>query len=80
MARGGGRGKGLATPKGRFEFLAAWHVYPEATHCWDCKNLGGFSKTDFRGHQVVYRYDKNLTSDAARRMFELLEKTLAARR
>lgn len=56
-----------------------WHVYPEATHCWDCKNLDGFSKVDFRGNQVVYRYDKALTNDAGRRMFEFLEKTLAAR-
>ena len=38
-----------------------WHVYPEATHCWDCKNLDGFSKTDFRGNQVVYQYDKKLS-------------------
>jgi dienelactone hydrolase len=57
-----------------------WHVYPEATHCWDCKNLDGFSKVDFRGSRVVYRYDRNITSDAGRRMFEFLEKALAVRR
>jgi dienelactone hydrolase len=57
-----------------------WHVYPEATHCWDCKNLDGLSKVDVRGSQVVYRYDKDVTSDSARRMFEFLEKTLAVRR
>src|SRR5262249_28744862 len=31
-----------------------WHVYPGITHCWDCENLNGFSKVDFRGNQVVY--------------------------
>jgi dienelactone hydrolase len=56
-----------------------WHVYPEATHCWDCKNLDGFTKVDFRGNQVVYRYDKSISNDASRRMFEFLEKTFAAR-
>lgn len=57
-----------------------WHVYPAATHCCDCKNLDGASKVDVRGSHVVYRYDKDITSDSARRMFEFLEKTLAARR
>ena len=57
-----------------------WHVYPEATHCWDCKNLDGNSKVDFRGAQVVYRYDQGITDDSARRMFEFLERTLPARR
>ena len=55
-----------------------WHVYPEATHCWDCQNLHGFSKTDFRGNQVVYYYDRSVTQDSARRMFEFLRKTLDA--
>ena len=56
-----------------------WHVYPEATHCWDCKNLDGVSKVDFRGSQVVYRYDRDITTDSARRMFEFLENVMAAR-
>jgi dienelactone hydrolase len=41
-----------------------WHVYPETTHCWDCRHLDGFSKTDSRGSQVTYRYNKNVTQDA----------------
>jgi dienelactone hydrolase len=57
-----------------------WHVYPETTHCWDCKNLEGFSKVDVRGNRVTYQYDKNVTSDSGRRMFEFLDKTFAARR
>jgi dienelactone hydrolase len=54
-----------------------WHVYPAATHCWDCKNLDGFSKLDFRGNQVVYRYDEDTTIDSARRVFDFLEKRMA---
>jgi dienelactone hydrolase len=56
-----------------------WHVYPETTHCWDCRQLDGFSKTDSRGSRVTYRYDKKVTEDSARRMFEFLDKTLAAK-
>lgn len=47
-----------------------WHIYPEATHCFDCVNLDGFSKVDVRGSRVEYRYGKADTEDAARRMFE----------
>jgi dienelactone hydrolase len=52
-----------------------WHVYPDATHCWDCKNLDGRSKTDIRGNHVVYRYDAKITADSAKRMFEFLDRT-----
>lgn len=53
-----------------------WHVYPDATHCWDCENLDGRSKTDIRGNHVVYRYDAKVTADSAKRMFEFLDRTL----
>ncbi|MCC6535507.1 MAG: dienelactone hydrolase family protein [Burkholderiales bacterium] len=56
-----------------------WHVYPNVTHCWDCVSLDGFSKVDARGNRVVYYYDDNATKDAARRMFDFLQTTLAAR-
>jgi dienelactone hydrolase len=55
-----------------------WHLYPEATHCWDCKNLHNFSKVDFRGSAVTYRYDEATTQDAERRMFEFLDNALRA--
>ncbi len=58
---------------------AQWHVYPDATHCWDCTSLDGFSKIDFRGNRVVYRYDEDVTRDSARRMFEFLAQVMAAR-
>lgn len=51
------------------------HIYPEATHCWDCKSLDGFRKTDARGSSVVYRYDKTLTNDAEDRMFAFFDKS-----
>ena len=51
-----------------------WHVYPETTHCWDCRQLDNFSKIDMRGNHVRYRYDEAVTRDSARRMFEFLEK------
>lgn len=57
-----------------------WHVYPNATHCWDCSSLNNFSKVDFRGNRVTYRYDKEITADSARRMFEFLEKAMPAKR
>jgi dienelactone hydrolase len=53
-----------------------WHVYPETTHCWDCRQLDQFSKVDVRGNQVTYRYNEEVTRDSARRMFEFLERTM----
>lgn len=58
----------------------SWHVYPKATHCWDCKHLDGFRKVDSRGNQVQYRYDEATTKDSQRRMFEFLDETLKIRR
>lgn len=52
------------------------HVYPKATHCWDCRNLDGYSKTDVRGNRVTYRYDKAITENSAQRMFDFLEKSM----
>ena len=56
-----------------------WHVYPQTTHCWDCKNLDGYSKTDVRGNRVTYRYSKEVTDDSARRAFQFLDKTMGSR-
>jgi dienelactone hydrolase len=53
-----------------------WHVYPQATHCWDCRQLDGRSKIDARGNHVTYRYDANITRDSARRMFDFLDRTM----
>lgn len=50
-----------------------WHLYPDATHCWDCRQLNGFSKVDIRGNQVLYRYDQGVAEDSAARMFGFLD-------
>jgi dienelactone hydrolase len=49
------------------------HVYPDAGHCWDCVELDGFSKTDFKGDRISYRYSAQLTEDSRRRMFEFFK-------
>jgi dienelactone hydrolase len=53
-----------------------WHLYPDATHCWDCRQLDGFSKVDVRGNNVLYRHDKAVTEDSALRMFAFLERVM----
>jgi dienelactone hydrolase len=57
-----------------------WHIYPGATHCWDCENLHGVRKVDFRGSNVVYYYDRETTRDSAKRMFEFFEKAFTGAR
>ena len=57
-----------------------WHVYPQATHCWDCRTLDGFTKTDVRGNSVTYRYSAEYTADSLQRMFRFLEQTMASSR
>ena len=46
------------------------HIYPDTTHCWDCVTLDGRSKTDFRGVQIIYRFDKSVTENSRQRMFD----------
>lgn len=53
-----------------------WHLYPDATHCWDCRELHNVSKTDARGERVTYRFSRDVTEDSRLRAFEFLERTL----
>ncbi len=53
-----------------------WHVYPGATHCWDCSSMDNFTKTDFRGVRVTYKFNREVTEDSARRVFEYLDARL----
>lgn len=57
-----------------------WHLYQDATHCWDCENLDTFRKVDVRGNSIVYYYNKDVTKDSANRMFSFIERSFAARR
>lgn len=59
--------------------LVEWHLYPEATHCWDCKQLHGLKKIDIRGSNVEYLYDESVTRDSANRMFGFFEKSFGRR-
>jgi dienelactone hydrolase len=52
------------------------HLYPEATHCWDCRNLNNHSKVDSRGNQVVYRYDEKVLRDSEQRLFDFLDQSM----
>jgi dienelactone hydrolase len=51
-----------------------WHLYAQATHCWDCKQLHGFKKVDIRGSNIEYRYDEAVTRDSVLRVFSFFDK------
>src|SRR5579872_13208 len=53
-----------------------WHLYPAATHCWDCAALDGFRKIDVQGHQVEYRFSEETTRDSENRLFAFLDLTI----
>lgn len=55
-----------------------WHLYPNAIHCWDCKEKDGFSKIAFNGQRVSYRFDAAVTQDSRERVFGFLRKSLQA--
>lgn len=51
-----------------------WHLFPDATHCWNCFQADRLRKAPVRGGVSVYRYDVAVTSEATRLMFEFLER------
>lgn len=57
-----------------------WYVFPHATHCWDCAHLDGYSKVDFRGNRITYRFDGDVTADTKRRMFAFLDMVWAGQK
>jgi dienelactone hydrolase len=57
-----------------------WHLYPGATHCWDCQQLDGFSKIDVRGHHVEYHFRQDLIDDSRLRLFEFLDRAMPGRK
>jgi len=58
----------------------SWHLYPKATHCWDCASLDNLTKTDFQGNRVSYRFDSAVTKDSARRAFDFFTEHMSARK
>lgn len=55
-----------------------WHVYPDTTHCWNCRGLDGKSRTDVRGNHVEYRFSQVTTEDSMRRLFAFLARAMPA--
>ena len=55
-----------------------WHVFPTATHCWDCRDQHGqrWNPHPRAGREVVYLYDANITSESANRTFDFLSRHL----
>jgi dienelactone hydrolase len=49
-----------------------WHVYPDATHAWDARELNGFTKTAWNGERVTYLYDEAVTNDSSRRALDFI--------
>jgi dienelactone hydrolase len=49
-----------------------WHVYLDATHAWDARELDGFTKTAWNGERVTYLYDEAVTIDARRRALDFV--------
>jgi dienelactone hydrolase len=49
-----------------------WHLYPDATHAWDERELNGFSKIAWNGERVVYLYDEAVTNDSRKRALEFI--------
>ena len=52
-----------------------WHLYPEATHSWDAPEKDGYTKTDFKGDRITYKYDAAITEDSRKRVFEFLSQS-----
>jgi dienelactone hydrolase len=55
-----------------------WHVFPTATHCWDCSDQNGqrWSPPWAGGRSVIYLYDDKVTDESAERAFEFLGRHL----
>jgi dienelactone hydrolase len=55
-----------------------WHVFPGATHCWDCSDAHNqrWNPPWAGGRSVVYLYDSKVTAESAERAFEFLARHL----
>lgn len=55
-----------------------WHVFPTATHCWDCSDQNGqrWSPPWAGGRAVIYLYDGKVTEESADRAFDFLSRHL----
>jgi len=55
-----------------------WHVFPNASHCWDCSDQHNqrWNPPWAGGRSVVYLYDSKITDESAERAFEFLARHL----
>jgi dienelactone hydrolase len=51
-----------------------WHIYENATHCWDCKAMDGLVRVSGNGARNTYIYDENATKDSEQRVLQFFEK------
>ena len=51
-------------------------MYDGATHCWDCRQLNGYSKKTYYGVQM-YRFDEEITTDSQNAVVTFLEKFIS---
>ena len=51
-----------------------WHVFKDATHCWDCSDSHNHRWTPpwAGGRSVQYLYDRTITEEATDRAFAFL--------
>lgn len=40
------------------------NIFKDATHCWDCKTLDGYTRTLIGGKQHVYKFSASLTEES----------------
>jgi dienelactone hydrolase len=69
----------LLTPLAQKGAPIQYQFYPEATHCWDCKSLNGFTKPGHRG-QVTYLFNEEVTQDSRQKMYQFLQTKLGLQR
>jgi len=57
--------------------LSDYHIYKNATHCWDCVDLNGFTKKAGNGKKVTYKYDEKITKDSEARVLAFFDKIIS---
>ena len=51
-------------------------MYDGATHCWDCRQLNGYSKKTYYGVQM-YRFDEEVTTNSQNVVVTFLKKLIS---
>lgn len=54
-----------------------WHVYENATHCWDCEAMNGLTRIAGNGTSNTYLYDEVATKDSEQRVVEFFRNFLS---